>query len=278
MIPRALLAALVVSALPARADELVIPPPPEPFELPPVDESAPPAAKPNTEPDRAPARADPPQTPTSSDGGPPVVENRVRGNPEPFTREHGFSLGLITKAGYSIGHLWNIPFTSVPTPGVGLRGRYRLMLAPTWRFTVDGSVSIGGSDDGSAVSVGSYRATAGVGHRWFDFGWFQWWTTLHAGFESFFLIPVPLMGVSNEFVLTPIRWSWLIWSNVLVIDTDLYVIVPSVTGTISSSVVVPIWFTWVGAEVIAEGQGIVAGVANSVGGSIGARLLTGFVF
>ena len=272
---------MVVAALPARADELVIPPPPEPFELPPVDESSPPASKPSAPPVRAPttkSRPDAGGSASTNDIDAPVVEDRVRGNPEPFTREHGFSLGLITKAGYSIGHVWNIPFTSVPTPGVGIRGRYRLMIAPAWRFTVDGSVSIGGSDDGSAVSVGSYRATAGVGRRWFDFGWFQWWTTLHGGFESFFLVPVPLLGVSNEFVLTPIRWSWLIWSNVFVVDTDLYVIVPSVTGTISSSVVVPIWFTWIGAEVIAEGQGIVAGVANSVGGSVGARLLTGFVF
>jgi hypothetical protein len=254
-------------------------PPPEPFELPPVDPVDDVIPPPSDAPKPGPAKPNL-NVPEGTPASPNVTvdgERRV-GNPEPFTREHGFSLGVVGKGGYSIGHVWSVPYWSVPSPGVGLRARYRLRLNEWWRLTTDGTVSIGGSDDGSIISVGSYRATFGVGRLWFDLGWLQWWTTMHLGFESFLLIPVPLVGVSNELVLMPIRWSWLIWSITGVLDTDLYVIVPSITVALSTAVVVPIWFTWVGAEVLAEGQGIVAGVANAAGASVQARMITGFVF
>jgi hypothetical protein len=246
-------------------------PPPAPFELPPIDpddgSGEPPVGVPNL---------NIPDGPVAS--GTDVHGERRLANPEPFARQHAFSIGAVGKGGYSIGHVWNLPYTSVPSPGVGLRARYRLQLNESWRMTADGTISVGGSDDGSVVSVGSYRATFGVGHLWFDLGWLQWWTTAHLGFESFLLIPVPLYGFSNELILLPIRWSWLIWSITGVLDTDLYVIVPSITVALSTAVVVPIWFMWVGGEVLAEGQGIVAGVANAAGGSVQARVITGFVF
>lgn len=48
--------------------------------------------------------------------------------------------------------------------------------------------------------------------------------------------------------------------------------------SLSTAVVVTIWFKWVGIEVIGEAQAIVAGVANAIGASAQARVITGFAF
>ncbi len=191
--------------------------------------------------------------------------------------EHRFSLALSGKWGASASHVWNIPNLGT-APGVGVRVRYRLRFLPQWRFTGDLTGIIGGADDGTGYLAigGNYRATMGLSHRWFDFGWVSLWTEAHKGVESLVYVPVPIFGFGQELNLYPVRQPWFVWSVTGTLDTDLYVIAPSVTASLSTAAQARFWGAFVGLEALVEGQVIVAAVANAASASAQIRLVAGY--
>jgi hypothetical protein len=212
----------------------------------------------------------------------------------PVQTNHSFDVGLTVSAGAGACHLLvapcgagsgtfvGIPYISVG-PGVGFSGQYQYRLGDSWRLSFSGDFSIGGFKEGSLLGqLGSYNGRLGLTFVWFeDALGFTLTSEPHLGLSSISLVPIPLAGVTNELSFSPLFWleqQWVVWNISAAITTDLLVISPYPSVSVSSLFLARVFGAFIGMEAAAGAEAKIGLLANSVGGSVGVRFVGGYAF
>lgn len=234
------------------------------------------------------------------DHGPTVAEQveetvgAVVDAARPIETKHSFDVGVTVSAGAGACHLLiapcgagsgsfvGIPYISVG-PGVGVSGQYQYRLGDSWRLSLSGDFSIGGFKEGSLLGqLGSYNGRLGLTFVWFDDALgFSLTSEPHMGLSSISLVPIPLAGVTHELSFSPLFWldqQWVVWNINAALTTDLLVVVPYPSVSVSTLFMARVFGAFVGVEAAAGAEAKIGVLANSVGGSVGLRFVGGYAF
>ncbi len=205
------------------------------------------------------------------------AESKEPREPEEPARDlrHHSKIGASARIGASVGHVLAVPF-AMALPGGGGSLRHRYHFAEDWFLEARMQLSLGADETG--VLGGGYGLTGAIGYMWWDVGWSEFRSDLHLGIASYSLIPLPMLGLGHELSFFPVHNEWFVWEIEFELGTDILLIVPDLSAGISTSAAVAFGSMLVGVELAADGDVLVAIVANSASGALSATLYAGFAF
>jgi len=205
-----------------------------------------------------------------------VDDDAERQTPAPQLPVFQLTLGGVGRVGATAGHVWNIPAIG-PSMGGGGRLALQMQFHEAWDASVRASVVVGAGEDGS-LGFG-YSGFARLRWSWLRLPWLRFSSSTHMGLTGFLLVPIPTYGFAHAARLTPLRFGeWFAWYFKLGITTDALLVVPHLSATASTGVVVTLGPVFAELAVHGDGDLLIAVVANQASALAVAELNIGFTF
>ncbi len=216
------------------------------------------------------------ETPTepSADAPKSVDESEVF-VPRTSLRPFSFEVGGVGRAGGVAGHVWAVPAVG-PALGGGGRFRLRYAFSPAWEISGSAGAVVGAADDGS-LGFG-YNGFATLHLNWIRLSWLRLQSATHAGLTGFLLFPIPTFGFTHSATFYPVNLEFFRWNIRLGIVTDVLLVVPHLGADVATGVEFFFGPVVIGAEVRAEGDLLIAVIANQASALAVAELSVGFRF
>jgi hypothetical protein len=184
-------------------------------------------------------------------------------------------LGLSGRFGGTIGHVLAAP-VGFALPGAGFDLKLRLALPLAFYLESRAGFSLG--VDESGVLGGGYGLLGAIGYRWFDESYATFSSDFHLGLSSYPLIPVPAVGTYHKLSFKLVHTNWCEWDAHLKANLDLLLIAPNASAGAATSFKFLLGDWQAGLEAGAEGEVLIAAVANFASGTLFARVLLGLDF